>query len=106
MTYQQLTKILKDRLKPGQQIQVDRRELQNSIFHDLSGFTIADRALEDIVGSSYEYGYYEDPVSGNFVFYRLNEPLTDDTRTYVSPDRRHLFEKDYITGTWRRRKVL
>ena len=77
-------------LKPGDSI-----EVTPDIFSDISApypFNGADWILENIVGSAYSYSYRIDPVSRNIVFSRRLNPLTDNRRTYVSADRRHLFE--------------
>jgi hypothetical protein len=63
------------------------------------GFPLQDYVLEHIVGSSYEFGYTEDPMTGDVTYFRLKEPLNDGRLSYVSPDRRHLFRKS-IDGTY------
>lgn len=87
------------RLKPGQQIKVSCNVIRDceppSSFARISQETEPDRILESITGSAYEFWYEEDPIDGNFLFGRLNKPLTDGRRTYVSPDRRHYFRKDW-----------
>ncbi len=85
------------RLEPGQQIKVSRRLLKACepppAFAGIMRETAADRILESIVGSAYEYWYEEDPMDGHFIFGRLNQPLTNGSRTYVSPDRRDRYRK-------------
>lgn len=76
------------RLNPGERIEIDLR-LCRGIPPD--GFSIADWVLEGIVGSSYEFLYYENFRNRNTVFERLPQPLENDLVSYISPDRRHLF---------------
>lgn len=87
------------RLEPGQQIKVSRHLLRDceppAAFAWITKETAADRILENIVGSAYEFWYEEDPMDGNMLFGRLKEPLTDGRRTYVSPDRRHDYRKEW-----------
>lgn len=52
--------------------------------------------LESIVGSAYEFWYWEDQMSGNVTFGRLEKPLDDGRRTFVSPDRRDFYRRDGI----------
>lgn len=89
------------RLEPGQWVQIDRRILEDAappaplvgIFGPV--WSPPERVMENIIGSAYEYRFREDPVSGNFIFERLREPLGDDgSRTFVSPDRRKYFKQD------------
>src|SRR5258708_2779873 len=82
-------------LKPGQQTRISRflmRDIEPiaSLYDQWSS---ADSIMENIVGSAYEFRYWEDLMSGDTVFERLRKPLDDNLRTYVSPDRRHLFTK-------------
>lgn len=46
--------------------------------------------MENIIGSSYEYRYTENPTTGAITFRRLEAPIDGDSgeRTYISPDRR------------------
>lgn len=77
------------RLKPGQAIQYSRYELIDKVpgfHHNDAYFSPANRVLENIMGSAYEY-YYEEKLDGDIVFYRLKKPLKNG-RTYTSPDRR------------------
>lgn len=61
--------------------------------HNGGRFTPADVILEKIVGSAYEWGYYYNSSSRRYIFSRLATSLKveDEARTYVSPDRRHLY---------------
>lgn len=54
-------------------------------------WTPAERVMEKIVGSAYEFQFWSDPRTGNVTFARLKQPLKDGSRTYVSPDRRDRF---------------
>lgn len=89
--------------KPGQEVRVSRHIIQDmsgGMFADFMGvFPAADRILGYIIGSSYEYGYRVDPESGDIIFYRLEKPLEDGRRSFVDPDRRHLFTKR-LDGTY------
>lgn len=55
--------------------------------------------MELIVGSAYEFTYFVSEWNGNAVFKRLEKPLTNGLRTYVSPDRRHYY-KQRTDGLW------
>ena len=85
-------------LQPGQQINIDRgvmRDLEpRGFFAALRNENAADRILENIVGSSYEFWYEENPMTGNTTFGRLKTPLDDGRRSYVSPDRRHHYQRE------------
>lgn len=48
---------------------------------------------EGISGSSYDI-VHECDANGNVTFQRLLQPLADNRRTHISPDRRHLFKPD------------
>jgi hypothetical protein len=56
-------------------------------------WTPADWVLEGIVGSAYEFWYYRDHRTGNFIFRRRSHPVEGEFRTYVSADRRDRFDK-------------
>lgn len=93
------------RLQPGQCLTFDNNNLMfppdgtrdgRSDFRGyttLTGLKMADMMLDNIIGSAFEYGYYESLERPHTVFYRLPKPLPSDStsRTYVSPDRRHLY---------------
>ncbi len=49
--------------------------------------------MEDIVGSSYNFRFWEDEYNETVTFERLKEPLRDGARSYVSPDREDMFVK-------------
>jgi len=80
-------------LKPGEQCKVDRLELRQIAPPINIGATWEppDRVMENIIGSAYEFQYWEDRKNGTVYFRRLREPLTDGRRSYVSPDRRDYF---------------
>lgn len=90
-------------LTPGTQVSFDRHVIILAEAQDLrlsmQGFSVPDRVLESIVGSSYEYGYSHDPLTERVTFFRRRTPLTDGSRTYVSPDRLRFFTKR-IDGTY------
>ena len=48
----------------------------------------AERVMENVVGSAYEFAFHEDPETGHTIFRRLPKRLTGKRRTYTSPDRR------------------
>jgi len=81
-------------LKPGECIQFSAIELSNTVqgYH-YNGvfFTPADRIMENIIGSAYEFNYTENAITGAVTFCRLEAPITygdSRERTYISPDRR------------------
>ena len=109
MTAREMAQRISATVGPGQELRVTQRELQRIGESSLLGPLIgegntADRVLENIIGSSYEYGYREDLLTRDVVFYRLNRPLEDGRRTYVSPDRREYFERG-PDGTYTRNAV-
>lgn len=60
----------------------------------LPGWTPVESILENIIGSAYEFSFVEDHQNGTVTFKRRKEPLKGGRlRTYVSPDRRHLFSQ-------------
>ena len=85
-------------LQPGQRIEVSGHVLRDmeprGVFAIFRTETAADSVLENIVGSSYEFWYEENPMTGNTTFGRLKTPLSDGRRTYVSPDRRHHYQRE------------
>lgn len=83
------------RLEPGWKRAFDRRELSEIGIYEYNGatFTPADRILENVVGSAYEFLYYHCPVTRDVIFERLMKPLDNGLLTYVSPDRRRLYRQ-------------
>jgi hypothetical protein len=84
-------------LEPGRSLRVNARFLRAcepppALSHIMRE-TAADRILESIIGSAYEYWYEEDLMNKQFIFRRLSHPLTNGCKAYVSPDRRHLYRK-------------
>ena len=84
-------------LNPGGRLRVTR-----SVLRDLGPLNIwlgtipaaQDRVLSGITGAGYEYGWENAGTHGQDIeFYRLEHPLgyDDVRRTYVDPDRRHLY---------------
>lgn len=97
------------KLRPGQTVSVPGRWLQEGMPpFDVRGWTSLDWLFENIGGSSYEL-LVRDVMgeAGVLEFERLREPLSEEKglRTYVSPDRRHLFEGPDSRGFWRRVKT-
>ncbi len=84
-------------LRPGQEITVCCRvleDLYSPMHHNGATFTPADRVLENIVGSSCEYGYCNNLHDRTVTFFRLSEPLRDGRLSYVSPDRREYYNRN------------
>jgi len=77
------------RLKPGQQVKVSRATLMDIGSYRYNGatFTPPDQVLENIMGSSYGWGYDIDPANGDVIFWH-REHREGDAPTYRSPDRR------------------
>jgi hypothetical protein len=78
-------------LKPGEAIKFNRHYLNShvpSFHHKGAKFTAADRVLENIMGSAYEYRYDECHMNGDITFFRLEKPLENGRKSYTSPDRR------------------
>lgn len=84
------------RLQPGQCIEIEMREISEVAAPQ--GWTQMDWIMESVVGSSYEYTY-EQATWNTVRFCRLDQPLPDDLRTYVSPDRQHNFKRRF-DGLW------
>lgn len=85
-------------LQPGQNVQVDWRQLESEFpFRQHGGaiFFPPDNLLENIIGSAFEYGYSISPQDRTVTFFRLDKPIEKfDTYTYVSPDRRKYYRFD------------
>lgn len=83
------------KLKPGEKIKVA------GILIDQASL---DFVLDGIAGSAYEYGYLKPwtrpDLFKDWLLFRLEKPLNDGRRTYVSPDRRHLFDLDTFAGIY------
>jgi len=77
-------------LPPGKEINIDTRLIK---CNPGNGFTVADRILENIVGSSYEYFYVYNYRLRTTMFGRRTKPTEEDFCTYVSPDRRDYYEQ-------------
>lgn len=78
-------------LQPGECIEISSRRLAMDIpGYDYNGtfFTPADRVLENIMGSGFEFNYTTNEIKGTVTFCRLKEPLTNGSCSYISPDRR------------------
>lgn len=81
------------RLLPGQSYSFSMK-LMDVYEEDYNGvkWRAGDLVLEKIVGSAYEYSYWEDCSNGHLVFERRFKPLElGQGRTYVSPDQRDRF---------------
>lgn len=86
-------------IKPGQWYTVNCSELARiAPAMQLAGpfgptWTPAERIMENIVGSAYEFRFWEDHATGNITFERLKQPLRYGLRSYVSPDRSHFYTR-------------
>lgn len=86
-------------LRPGMSIEFTRRELKDigpafpTVFPE---FTPEDWILENIVGSAYEFSYRLHLERDSVKFSRRATPLPSNStrKTYVSPDKRHLYQLD------------
>lgn len=81
------------KLKPGQEIRVSWSFMKHIGPDGWRSVPPAERVLEGIVGSAYEFTHREDHEKRVTVFGRLKEPLPTHQRTFVDPDRAHFFEK-------------
>lgn len=86
------------KLQPGQRIDVSanifgRPQGLALWLQHMTEFNDADRVLENIVGSGYEYWYRRNDSRDSITFGRLDQPYTDGRRSYVSPDRRDRYAK-------------
>lgn len=95
MTVYQIAKMVGD-IRPGQSFEISRMEMNDVAC--LPGFRPPDMVMENIVGSAYEFSYYQ-KHNGNVVFYRRLKLTEGEFRTYVSPDRRDRF-KQLPNGLW------
>ncbi len=77
----------------GQSIQVSRFVLDRVVVP--AGWAAAEWIMESIIGSSYNFRFSTDPLSGNVTFFHLITPLVDGRFTYVSPDRRDRVQQDH-----------
>lgn len=78
-------------LKPGQQITIGFREVEDA-FPAQSPWTPPERLLENIIGSSYEFSFSINPMNREVTFSRREKPLTEDgLLTYVSADRKQYY---------------
>lgn len=94
-----VAKLVSD-LKPGFAITVSREELKTVMPMRMAGpfgpeWNAVDQIMEKIVGSAYSISVWDDPRTGNVTFHRLRQPLEDGRRTFVSPDRREHFTRDF-----------
>lgn len=85
------------RLQPGESLTISGLVLRD--IETISGWTVADSIMENIIGSAYDIAYSENPATQDIMFSRLNKPKNDGLRTYVSPDRRHWFNRR-TDGLW------
>ena len=93
MTYHDIAAQI-SRLKPGDALTISRHILD--CCSSMPGFSIVDCIMESIVGSAYSFVPIVDYRTRSVTFQRLAQPLADGLRTYVSPDRRHLYGASII----------
>lgn len=89
-------------LKPGERIDINLRLVKQRSLD--SEFTTADWIMENIVGSAYEFCYFQNYHDRTTAFERLPKPLDGDELTYVSPDRRDFFDHG-ADGFYRRKSA-
>lgn len=80
-------------LKPGETLELLEYEVNGTL----------DDIMENVVGSAYSIIITEIPWKRAVQFKRLLKPLDGDLRTFVSKDRRHLFERR-PDGFWQRKQ--
>lgn len=79
------------RLQPGQKIAL--ADMEFGFPDDAMGFSWADRVLENIVGSAYEYYYDKANERRVTIFGRLAERIRETgVFSYVSPDRKDYYD--------------
>lgn len=96
----ELARDLQAMVMPGQSIVVSDCILRE--IDCIPGWSQAESVMENIIGAYYEWSFERELTTLDVVFHRRHEPLTDGRRTYVSPDRRHLFEQRG-DGLWYRK---
>lgn len=87
---------LVSKLEPGQWITFPREAMDDIGSMPMLGlmgpnWNPMERVLEGIVGSAWGFSYFEDIRTGNITFTRAK--TKPKLRTYVSPDRKHLFNR-------------
>jgi len=103
MVERQFLCALVNELKRGSQVQIDARELHKSVA-PIPGWNRIDRFIEGIAGFCHEFTCRYDEQHQAYVFTRLTEAEVESLalrhlRTYVAPDRRHLF-RQVENGMW------
>lgn len=93
MTYRDLALDLQNRVKPGEQLEISYHNFKRINDSPKPGWSPQEWVLEYIVGSAYAWRVFINYERDSVIFKRLQEPLTNGQKTYVSPDRRHLFQK-------------
>jgi hypothetical protein len=88
---------LQRKLLPGFEITIDREFIADLEIGN-PGFTPEEWLMEYFLGGAFEFQLRHDEF-GNAIIRRLREPLKDGLRSYVSPDRRHLF-RQLANGLW------
>lgn len=94
-----------ERLKPGEHVVISGnliRDIRLMPWCD----DPADQIMGNVVGSAYEVMYWRDLMNWkreDVTFRRLIQPVSGEWRTWVYPDRRHLYEQ-VEGGLWKLRK--
>jgi hypothetical protein len=76
-------------LEPGHGITFAEEIMQEIV--PLPGYSAAETVMENVIGSAYEWRFFESPVDRSVSFDRLSSPLTGGNRSYVGPDKRQFF---------------
>lgn len=92
---QMIRKVVSD-LKPGQRViisfSMSRQLPTQGIFETEEPFPI--RILEGIMGSAFEIFWERQADTGDYVFSKVEKPLEDGRRTFVSSDMQELYRKE------------
>lgn len=80
------------RLKPGQRVEISKINLDR-VMLDRPDVSVADRILEKIVGSGYEFYHYENAMKKTVTFVRTESPVPEPFMTWVSADRLCYYDK-------------
>jgi len=97
------------RMPPGHAVKFYQHDLPRMHVieqHCWPGWSILDRALEQIMGSAYSYRVELVPQDLTFLVTRLTKEQEEfvtqnDMRAWVSPDKREFYEQVWPQGYWR-----
>lgn len=84
-----------ENIKPGESLEITMSVIRELPPYHMPGWSVIDGLMEGVMGSSWDMTVHFNPRTHSYFFHRLTKPLDTDSkrRTYVSPDRRHLFKK-------------